>query len=156
MTIKKIFIVIPFLMLVLTIFYGLLTGSAQKGNPPTPLAPDDVSLASIGISYEQPVTPPSISQIEAIKVAKRKLGYVAKQADEILANYVLFSDDQYYSEDETGQKIYRFQNVPAWVITFRGVSYNIARGRGGNPTNTEVHVVIDATTGEYMELFTYR
>ena len=111
---------------------------------------------SIGIRYGSPSSPPKITQQQAIQLATTRLGLpLAHQATHIHALYVLFSDNQYYSTDANGQKNYFFQNVPAWVVTFQGVNFANS-GRGPARFNHEVNVVINAQTGEYMELFTYR
>ncbi len=117
---------------------------------------NDAGPASIGIRYGSPSSPPKITQQQAIQLATTRLGLpLANQATHINALYVLFSDDQYYSTDAKGQKSYFFQNVPAWVVTFQGVNF-ASSGRGPARFNHEVNVVINAQTGEYMELFTYR
>ncbi len=88
---------------------------------------------------------------------------MAAQATQVAATYVLFSDDDYYTTSATGVKHFYFQNTPAWVVTFQGVSFPTHGPRGiGQGTvqvqrvNHEVNVVINAQTGERMEIFSYR
>ncbi|HET7091249.1 MAG TPA: hypothetical protein VFL17_21655 [Anaerolineae bacterium] len=133
---------------------NILLVSDQTGEPP-----DEAGPEIVGARYEKPDSPPAITMDQAIQIAKDRLGpALAAQATQIEANHVLFSDDQYYSTDEQGQRRFFFQKVPAWVVTFRGVAFLATGGRGTGEVayNTEVHIAINAETGEYMELFTYR
>jgi hypothetical protein len=151
---KRLSIVGVLVILTVIALHGLSVASAQKPTLlPTPV-PDDAGLAAIGVRFGKPASAPIVSQGEAVSTARLRAGSVADEATEVLANYVLFSDDQYYSVDAFGQRQYAFQDVPAWVITFRGVYYG--RGSGGGKPNTEMNVVINAQTGEYMEVFSYR
>jgi hypothetical protein len=155
---KRLFISVSFvflLTLVSVIFYNRVIVSAQKAYPRATPVPEDVGLASIGIRYGEPTSLPLISQTKAIETARFRAGALVEQATEIVANYILFSDDQNYTVDVRSQKQYKFQNVTAWVVTFKGVSF-YRNGPGGGPPNTEINVVINAVTGEYMELFSYR
>ena len=109
----------------------------------------------IGIRYETPNVASTITEDQAIQAAKARIGLLADQATSIATRYVLFSDDQHVTTDATGQKHFVCQRVPAWVVTFTGVNLP---SRGGEPVtfNHEVNVVIDARTGEYVHLFSYR
>jgi hypothetical protein len=109
----------------------------------------------MGIRYETPHVPPVITEAQALQAAKDRKPGLADQAASIEIRYVLFSDDGYFDKDATGQQYRPWQKVPAWVVTFTGV---ILPSRGGDPddVNHEVNIVIDARTGEYLELFSYR
>jgi len=134
---------------------SLVMASAQNGEPP-----DSLGLESVGVRYGQVSAPAALTSQQAVELAKSYLGQsLAKQATQVEAQYVLFSDDQYYTTDAQNQKQYYFQNVPAWVVTLRGVNFAIRGARGDSSEveyNHEVHVVFNAQTGEFMELFTYR
>jgi hypothetical protein len=109
----------------------------------------------IGIRYETPNVAPVITEAQAIQAARDRKPGLADQAASIATRYVLFSDDQCFTTDATGQKHFVWQWVPAWVVTFTGVNLS---SRGGDPgsVNHEANVVIDARTGEYVQLFSYR
>lgn len=117
-----------------------------------------MSPDSIGIRFEQPTAPAAVQQSKAIAAAKVRLGEaVAAQASQVTARYVLYTDDEYYTEDAGGKKILKHFRVPAWVVTFHDVEYQVGRGPGREHlANSEVHVVINANTGEAIGLFTYR
>ena len=107
----------------------------------------------IGIRYETPNIPSVITEARAIQAARDRKPGLADQATLIATRYVLFSNDQYFTTDATGQKHYVWQQVPAWVVTFTGVTLS---SRGADSVNHEVNIVIDARTGEYLLLFSYR
>lgn len=118
---------------------------------------DDGGLMNVGVRYETATVPAKVTSDQAIAAAKSWLGAVlTSQATNISTQYVLFSDDQYYSTDTQGVKQFKFQRVPAWIVTFTGVTVS-SRGPVGQPTqfNHELHVVINAETGEYMESYSY-
>jgi hypothetical protein len=108
----------------------------------------------IGIRYETPNVPLVITEARAIQAAKDRKPGLADQATSIATRYVLFSDDRYFDKDATGRQYRPWQKGPAWVVTFTGVNLP---SRGGDPdaVNHEVNVVIDARTGEYLQLFSY-
>jgi hypothetical protein len=118
---------------------------------------EDIGLGptNIGIRYEVPNVAPVITEAQAIQAAKDRKPGLADQAASIETRYVLFSDDGYFEKDATGKQYRPWQQVPAWVVTFKGVILPL---RGGEPgaSNHEVNIVIDARTGEYMQLFSYR
>jgi hypothetical protein len=96
-----------------------------------------------------------ITEAQAIQAARDRKPGLADQATSIATCYVLFSNDQCFTTDVTGQKHFVWQRVPAWVVTFTGVNIS---SRGGDPdsVNHEANIVIDARTGEYLQLFSYR
>jgi len=72
------------------------------------------------------------------------------QVTETLA---LFSDDD-YAPVSNGIAVPVFQDRPAWVVTITGIDF---RGLGrADSVNHEVNIVVDATTGQVLELFSYR
>ena len=114
-----------------------------------------VGPKDIGIRYEVPNVASVITEAQAIQAAKDRKPGLADQAASIETRYVLFSNDEHFDKDATGRQYRPWQRVPAWVVTFKGV---ILPSRGGDPdaVNHEVNIVIDARTGEYMQLFSYR
>ncbi|HPL29950.1 MAG TPA: hypothetical protein PLG21_18025 [Anaerolineae bacterium] len=130
------------------------TGSEAAGN----------SLASVGARYRAiPSTFESaISTERAITLAKARVAprLLEPNVDEMAeAALVLFSNDQYCTENERGETTYHHQDIPAWIVTFRDVTLPMSGPRGttgGSVYNTEVNVAIDAVTGSTLELYTYR
>ncbi len=149
-----------FATLALIITVRTLSVSANVGNGGTHHAPvvvqlTESTLQDTGIRYGHPTSPPKISQEQAIQIVKTRHPELANEATSIVAQYVLFSNDNYYRVDAQGQNHYFFQNVPAWVISFEGL--NLA-SHGPPPItyNHELNVVINAQTGEDMGEFSYR
>jgi hypothetical protein len=114
-----------------------------------------VGPTNIGIRYEVPNVAPVITEAQAIQAAKHIKPGLAGQAASIETRYVLFSDDGYFDKDATGRQYRPWKQVPAWVVTFKGVILP-SRGGDADAVNHEVNIVIDARTGEYMQLFSYR
>ncbi len=150
-----------FATLALIITVRTLSVSANVGNgdthhhAPVVVHPTESTLQATGIRYGHPTSPPKISKEQAIQIVKAMNPELANEATQINAQYVLFSDDNYYRVDAQGQNHYFFQNVPAWVISFEGLNL----GSHGPPPikfNHELNVAINAQTGEYMEEFSYR
>ncbi|RJP51359.1 MAG: hypothetical protein C4583_08945 [Anaerolineaceae bacterium] len=132
------------MLLIILVSIGLMVSCSTS--PVRKVVPAD-----LGIRYGKPIFSPSISEEKAIGLAK---SHMKKPAAEIVAEYVLFSNDQYYTVDSSGQKDYKFQDVPAWVITFKRVDW-YSNGPIPRMFIADVNVVINAVTGEYMEMFVY-
>ena len=121
----------------------------------SPVKDTGLGPTEIGIRYATPNVAPVITEAQAIQAAKDRKPGLADQATSIETRYVLFSDDGYFDKDATGQQYRPWQKVPAWVVTFKGVILPL-RGGDLDAVNHEVNIVIDARTGEYMQLFSYR
>lgn len=122
-------------------------------------AEDPAGLQRMGVRFDTPITAAIVSRDQAIQAAMAWLGpYLTAQASQVSAQFVSFSDDQYADVDAAGQSHPKFQQIPAWVIVFEGMNIPPRGGRraANLPPHTEMHVVINAETGEYMEAFTYR
>jgi hypothetical protein len=100
--------------------------------------------------------PQAVSRQQAENAARQVLPGVTSQASGVAEKFALFSDDQYaVVAPETGHIVsYHFQAVPAWVLTFTGVT--LPNHGPGDNANHELNVVIDARTGQYLEMFSYR
>ena len=115
------------------------------------------------IRYEPPTSAPKVGEEQAIQAAKDRMGpRYSRQATKITARYVLFSNDAHHETDAHGRSVLSWQRIPAWVVTFEGLNYQtpgqgyIAARGGPSRHNTEVNIVIDATTGAFIQGFTYR
>lgn len=71
---------------------------------------------------------------------------------------VLFTDSHRGVESPDGSITLSFVNLPAYVIRFTGVPQPRLGGVGSTngPLAEELNVVIDASTGEYVEMFSYK
>jgi len=156
-------VIVPVVMLgVLTVAAGTMLVSAQGG---APVVPDnssaDANPEAMGIHYGVEPSSTGISKEQAIHVATDHVGHMAAQASRISARHVLLTDDQRFTEDASGQKRYLVQHLPAWIVTFEGVTF---QGRGHlrradghtvpSQANHEVTVSVNSLTGEYIMLYT--
>lgn len=119
---------------------------------------DTTGAQKAGMRYGTPSRAPVITQDQAVAAAKAALGdTLTGSATRIDTHYVLFSNDQYFSTDASGIKHYVFQDIPAWIVTFEGVSVPWHGPRGSNPGhNSEMNVAVDAQTGESLDAYSYR
>jgi hypothetical protein len=114
---------------------------------------------------------PTISAGEAVQIAiDTRVGpTVAAQATGVSRHFALFGDDDYPGApsgghsrcslvaDASSERHCSLARVPAWVVTFEGVNYPLSGpSSAGTAFAHEVHVVIDAQTGNDIELFAYR
>ena len=130
----------------------------------------DPGPTQIGIRYDPidaATAAASVSQDKAIAAA---LSWLAlpdnlQATAHVEARLVLFTDENRYRQDSSGNKQYVMWRVPAWVVTISGIDIP---AHGGPPRrhsrhvdrqmtfNHEMNVVIDARTGQYLQAFTYR
>lgn len=121
-----------------------------------------ITLESVGIRYQYCTTPPKITGEQAIEAAEKWNSALFREATVVEAKCVVLLGYQYYTTDETDRSSYTLQDVTAWVVTLSGLSIlpnGPRRPVGGDwsqQANTELNVVIDAQTGEYMMAFSYR
>jgi hypothetical protein len=127
----------------------------------------DPGPTGIGIRYD-PIdavsAAESVSQDKAIAAALSWLALPAnlQASARIETRLVLFTNENQYRLDSSGNKRYEVWRVPAWVVTISGIDIP---SYGGVPRrhihrqmtfNHEMNVVIDARTGQYLQAFTYR
>jgi hypothetical protein len=119
---------------------------------------DTTGARKAGIRYGTPSKAPVITRDQAIATAKAALGdTLTGSATRIDTHYVLFSNDQYFSTDAAGTKHYAFQDIPAWVVTFEGVTVPWHGPLGSTPGhNSEMNVAVDAQTGKSLDAYSYR
>lgn len=132
---------------------ALLLIIVASADEPTPqVAPN--TLQSIGIRISPAPGVPKISEAGAIAAATAWAPGLPDQATSVTAQFVLFSDDNNFRPLPGGGTEYLIQQLPAWLVTFQGLAMPPNIGKG--PLNTELNVVIDASTGEFVEAFSYR
>ena len=126
-----------------------------------------MSLPDLGIMFDEAAEEqPTVDASEAIQIAQKEFENFVSEATSVATAFGLFTDTNYGPVDgEEGPVTPSFVKVPAWIVTFNGLKME---GAGGVPVdpksplpresrpNTELNVVIDATTGEVIEAFTYR
>lgn len=138
---------------------GSLRPSAQ-GRAPLPSADGP---ARVGIRYGQIPDSwgfkPRISAHRAIEIAKEVEGSSLLDPNaQITVKLVLFSDDAAYKENDQGERIFVFRDIPAWVVTFSNIKYPLPGGgsrRDAGPIDylTQIHVAVDAISGKAIETY---
>ncbi len=140
----------------------LLVVVASADNPNSQGPPN--TLESIGIRVEPAHGVAQVSQAAAIAAAERWGEGLSDRATTVTAQFVLFSDEHNFTELPSGERIYHIRDVPAWLITFEGLQLRawgdcFPNGCSDEELlrfNTELNVVIDARTGDFVEAFDYR
>jgi hypothetical protein len=165
MNLRQIILSISFIAIifvVLSLYWLSPKSVAQTGGNCGDASPD-----ALGMHYTAPSTAasPKITMEQAIQVANKNSFVTVDGASTVIrARYVIFSDDVRGTADKIGDDAsvrLNYQNVPAWVVTYCGLSIPPAFRRGV-PTPTKINyahewnVVINAETGEYMEEFSFR
>ncbi len=133
-----------------------------RAQGPAPLPPVD-GPARVGIRYGQIPDnwgfKPKVSAQRAIEVAKGLEGSSLLDPNaRVAVRLVLFSDDAAYKENDHGEKVFVFRDVPAWVVTFSNIKYPLPGSgsrRDAGPIDylTQIHVAVDATSGNAMETY---
>lgn len=115
-------------------------------------------LGRMQLRYGRPASPPAVPVDKAIIAVRSVHGTLVDEATSVEVRYVLFSNDTERVEDESGIERLVLQNVPAWIVTLEGIDVPSRGTRGGGvkPHNHELHVVVDARTGEYLRYYTFR
>jgi hypothetical protein len=119
----------------------------------------------IGIRYDPidaATAAASVSQDTAVAAALNFLALPATQqaSAHVETRLVLFTNENRYRLDSSGNKQYVLWQVPAWVVTISGLDIpmrgDIPHRQNQTTFNHEMNVVIDARTGQYLQAFTYR
>ena len=94
-----------------------------------------------------------MSAKEAVSIAHDDAGLEPTQAP-AKTTLVTFTD-LHWKDQSSGERL--VENVPAWVVTFQDICVPFY-GPTPEPkcAGTELHVVIDSRSGEYIEAFSYR
>jgi hypothetical protein len=113
--------------------------------------PPEAAAAGVRLAPPPPATP-RVTAAGAVALARDRAGTLATGAA-VTATLGLFSDDAYTVDTQAG-RTHPVQRRLAWLVAFTGTTL---RPRGPTTaTNTEVDVAVDATTGEVVELVSYR
>lgn len=90
---------------------------------------------------------------DAIAIAKTRLGMTLAASD-VAISLGSFTDDQYVTINASAAHQLMADGLAAYVVSFSGLSI-ASLGLSGT-SNTETNVVVNATTGEVVEEFSYR
>lgn len=90
---------------------------------------------------------------DAIAIAKTRLGQLPV-ASNVAISLGSFTNGQYVTINASGAGQFVANGLAAYVVSFSGLSI-ASLGRSG-ASNTETNVVVNATTGEIIEEFSYR
>jgi hypothetical protein len=103
---------------------------------------------------------PTISAERAQELALLYAGALAEKPKGVSVQHVLFTDSKRSDLGADGAMAQPFVNVSAWVVRFTGVPQPIFGPYGsttdGAAVAQELNVVIDAESGEYIEMFSYQ
>lgn len=107
--------------------------------------------------YMLPRSEPAVSMEQALAEVQRVFEGQVAQATNIKARYVRFSDDMQCREFAPDDCRLLYQDMPAWVFTLDGLNIP-SRGPAGSPKvySHEIHVVVNAETGEYVMSYIFR
>lgn len=128
-----------------------LTGTVDALTNSTNIQEHGFSISEFSPISTQSADVQIISQEAAITAATNRLEAMTSSTPSTI-NAVLasFTDNELVSVPETGGTL---QNVPAWIITFQDVTIT-AQGNGASVL-ADSTVVIDAYTGEILEVISY-
>ena len=110
--------------------------------------------------------PPGVTREEALDLAKQEAPGLFQEADAIEIQLVRFTDlnARGISDVDGREGPLIHEKVLAWVVTLRGVCFPVMGRVFATPpptppptcAGTEMNLVLDASTGEFIEGFSYR
>lgn len=128
---------------------ALLAASGVNAEPPEGIPP---GFAMPGIRVQaldaSTLDVPTVASGKAVDAARGHWQW--PEGAQVAARLVMLSDDQWL--DPARKPV--LQDRPVWLVTVTGIEFY---GRGPtDDVNHEVNLVVDALTGEVLELFSYR
>lgn len=159
------FVFVTVAMLAAVLLGPTLEAQATNKSSPQIQGQVDVSYVPLPVAASTAVgvhlDPLQISQLasihvlaaDAIVIAKARLG-MAMATSNMTVSLGSFTDDQYVTINPSGARQLMANGLAAYVVSFSGLSI-ASLGRSGT-SNTETNVVVNATTGEVVEEFSYR
>ena len=91
---------------------------------------------------------------EAISAAEERAGLTSVPANDVTVLVGSFADDEYSTTNASGASSLVADDLPAYVVTFSGMSF--ANPSGGAGVHTQESVVINATTGDVVEVYSFQ
>jgi hypothetical protein len=116
-------------------------------------------LKAFGMRFSpDSTTQPTVSLNQAVSNALTMGGAPTDDGGHLLPNVYVAAE--YGSQQPDGMFKPRFQNVPAWIVTFTGSGVNIYSAgpvspSGAEPVNHEVSIIVDARTGGRVRRWPY-
>lgn len=139
---------------------GAAVTGAQTATPVPEAAPyalpasldDGHFLLEVAPAYS--LQSPLISPDSAVSLARSSAGGLAVAPTGVSVQLVLFTDRNRGVENPDGSFTLSFLRVPAYVVRFTGVPQPVlgVSGPRDRPAVQELNVVIDARTGDYLEM----
>ncbi|NCO66128.1 MAG: hypothetical protein AUK32_00330 [Candidatus Aquicultor secundus] len=122
----------------------------------------DPGMKEHHFELKQPAKSADMTSKEAIDKAKTYIagGYDSEHATGVHAVYALFTDNE---TPKLPEKDILLKDLPVWIVTIEGLKIE---GHGGvahsgtpvkaQPPLTQLHIVINDSTGEVLEMFSYK
>jgi hypothetical protein len=137
--------------------------AAVHAAPATPaafVALPDAARQAVGVRLQQhDAVAHALGQVlstaSALDIAANRIGHLqADHAGAVRVSFGDFSDDQFYTTLADGSRVYQAQGRPAYVVTYDGVS--VPHRGPGTASNHQLNVVVDAASGEVIEVFSFQ
>lgn len=120
------------------------------------IAKDSISK-NLNIDIKESSESVKVDKVKAIELAKVSVGSVySTKASSITAELSRFTDKQ---NKKLPNSDVSTQDIPAWIVTFHNVAVQTHGGfNQSNKLNitTDMNAVINANTGEEVEIFSYK
>ncbi len=110
-----------------------------------------VSLEPLPSSQQNTLT---VTAAQAISAAQLRLGSLSSEASGVAVNVGSFTDDEYTTTNASGVSGLVASNVPAYVVTFSGLAI-ASFSPNSTAVNTQASVVVNATNGDIIEVFSF-
>lgn len=140
---------------------GLYSGVRAASSSP-PVGPGAASIRYMDVPPEQAASMVSRGSILSERAAiaatpQSRSGLALGSEVAVSARLVRLSNDSYAQVDPNSRVPIRcyIQNRLVWLVTYSGLQLP-AHGPSSGRVNHELNVVIDAATGECLEMFSYR
>jgi len=137
------------LLSLLGVFIALIGVGAVSASSPSGIPPG-FAMPGIRVVHLDSTTVklPLVASEHAVDAARTHWQWPSDA--QVATRLVVFSDDDY--ADAAGRSI--IQDRPVWLVTVTGIDYY---GRGPtDDVNHEVHLAVDAVTGQVLEQFSFR
>ncbi len=166
---QKGFLFVCFTLLAVSIAVKLVGDGVAHANI-APQSPHDAATA-VGVHLIDLGTLPAaqasllrssaVAQSRALEAAQAQVGSrFSDQHPVVESKLYLFTDSEYGPTDANGKIQPLYMNRLVWVVSYEGINFYGSSGPRGQTIDkrpfTEFNVVIDATTGEVLEAYSYQ
>ncbi len=145
------------LVIMLTVSNGILVAvpSSNKSKLQALVQDQDIKQ-KLDVDLKDTQETVKLDESAAIARGKEILGPVySGQAKQIEAFQVRYTNNRFKKSLQSGTDL---TNLPVWMVKFEGITLNghgVPNGKSKKP-HSEIYVVIDANTGEQIEMFSYK